>query len=267
MTGEELRAARERLGVSAADLAARAGVPADTLARWEASAVPRFAAYRLDRALWELERDAALAQSDLPACEWVARYAALPAGPRKDPWALEQHIGRCPACQARGHYVEQHVRPRPENPWAAWLPPFPRAVLAGALLALVASGGVVAALILLVMGLAGRDANLLTGAAGVFVVCAAAGGLGGAVHYLTWPLRRAGRVGLFVARLLTVESALFLAVGLVALGAWRGLAGLGPDEFRVVVNPLTLLAVAAVGVVGSLAVGGRWGGGHFAKNS
>ena len=259
MTAEALRAARDQLGVPLTDLAARAGVRADDLARWEASAVPRFAAYRLDVALWQLECDAALAGSGLPACDWAARFAALPDGPARDPWLLERHIADCPACQARGRYVEEHVRPRPDNPWLAWLPPLARAALTGAALALVASGGAVAVLILLVLGLAERDANLIAGAAGLAGVCVAGGGVGGAVRYLTRPLRRGRPVAYYLSWVLAVEAGLFLAVALVALGAWRGLAGLGADEFRVLTNPLTLLAVAGVGVLFALAVGARTG--------
>jgi hypothetical protein len=259
MTGEQLRAARERLAVPLTDVAARAGVRADDLARWEASAVPASAAYRLDLALWQLERDAALAVGGLPACDWAARFAALPEGPGRDPWLLERHIGGCPACQARGRFVEEHVRPRPENPWWAWLPPLPRAALTGAALALVASGGAVAALILLVLGLAGRDMNMVAGAAGLAAVCVAGGGVGGAVHYLTRPLRHGRPVAYYLSWVLAVETGLFVAVALVALGAWRGLAGLGADEFRVVTNPLTLLAVAGVGMLFALAVGARTG--------
>jgi hypothetical protein len=158
MTGAELRAVRERLGVQPAALAARAGVPPEALAEWEASAVPKSAAYKLDCALWELERDAVLANSGLAPCPWVARFAALPEGPGKDPWIVEQHIGGCRACQARGRFLEEHLRPRPENPWLAWLPPLPRAMLIGAALALVVSGGVAAVAILLVLGLAQQDA-------------------------------------------------------------------------------------------------------------
>jgi hypothetical protein len=259
MTGEHLRTARERLNVPPADLAARAGVRADDLARWEASAVPRGAAYKLDLALWRLECEAALKASSLPACEWAARFGALPDGPGKDPWLLDRHIGDCPACQARGRFLEEHVRPRPESPWLAWLPPFPWTVLAGALLALVASGGAVAAVILLFLGLAGQDANLLVGAAGLAVVCLVAGGVGGAVYHLTGPLRRGRRLGFYLSWVLSVEAGFFLAVALVAAAAWRGLAGLGPDELRVLTNPLTLLGVAAIGVLFALAVGGRTG--------
>jgi transcriptional regulator with XRE-family HTH domain len=257
MTGNELRAARERLGAPIADLAARAGVAADVLSGWEASGVPRAAARKLAVALWELERDAALAKSGLPACEWVARFAALPDGPGKDPWTLEQHIGSCPACQARGRYVERNVRPRPEHSWLAWLPPLPRAVLAGAALALVVSGGAVAALILLLLGIAGQDANLLVGAAGLFAACAAAGGAGGAVHHLTRPWRRGGAVGHYASWVMTIELALALGLGLVVLAAWRGWAGLGPDEFRAVTHPVLIAAAAAAGVLVALAVGAR----------
>ena len=254
MTGVELRAARERLGLRAEDLAIRASVPADALAQWEASAVPRSAAYKLDCALWELERDAALARSSLTPCPWVARFAALPDGPGKDPWILEQHIGGCRACQARGRFVEQNVRPRPENPW---LPPFPRAVLTGAALALLATGGVAAVVILLVLGLAWQDGNLIAGACGLFVVCVAAGGLGGAVYHATRFWRRSGVMGYYASWTVAVEAALFVAVASIALAAWRGLAGLGPDELRMIVHPLFLLALAAAGALVAATIGAR----------
>lgn len=259
MTGEQLRAARERLAIPAADLAHRAGVRADDLARWEASAVPPAAAPKLDLALWHLECDAALAAGGQPMCGWAARFAALPEGAGKDPWLLERHIGSCPTCQARGRYIEEHVRPRPASPWLAWLPAFPRAVIVGAFFTLIASGGAVAAVILLVSGLVGRDANLLAGGVGMALVCLAAGGCGGAVYYVTVPLRRGRRVAFYVSWILVAEAGLFLAVALIAAAARCGLAGLGADEFLALVNPLTLLAVAAVGVLFALAAGARAG--------
>jgi hypothetical protein len=255
MTGDQLRAARERLGASPADVADRAGVALDDLARWEASAVPRAATYKLDCALWQLECDAALAKSGLPRCEWVARFAALPQGPGQDPWLLEQHIGQCPACQARGRYVEKHVRRRPDNPWLAWMPAFPRAVLAGACLALIVSGGAVAALVLLILGVAGCDVNLVVGGAGLGGVCAVAGGVGGAVHHLSRSWRQRSAVGHYVSWLLAVECALLLGVALVGAAAWRGLTGLGADEFRAATHPLVLVATIVVGAVLGLAAG------------
>ena len=266
MTGDELRAARERLGVPPADLAARAGVAADALAGWEASAVPRAVAHRLDLALWELERDAALAKSGLPHCEWVARFAALPEGPGKDPWLLEQHIGRCRKCQARGRYLEEHVRPRPVGPWLAWLPPLPRAALAGAAQGVIVVGAV-AALILLILATAEQNAGLVVGAATVLAGCAAAGAAGGAVHHLTRPLR-ARPAGHYVSWLLTIESVLAVAVGLAVLAAWRGLAGLSDDDFRALTDPLNLLGAAAVGAVAAFVAGVRTRGRQlFRKNS
>lgn len=257
MTGDELRAARERLGARPADLAARAGVSPEAVAGWEASAVPRAAAYKLDRALWELERDQALAQSGLAPCQWVTRFAALPDGPRKDLWILEQHIGACEACQARGRFIDKHVRPRPQNPWLAWAPPLPRAMLMGAGLTLIVSGGVAAVAILLFLGLVQQDANLIVGAGGVLAVCIASGAAGGAVHYLTRRLRSAGTAAYYVSWVLAVEAALGLALALIALAAWQGLAGLGADELRVIVNPVVLLALATIGVLVAAAVGAR----------
>jgi hypothetical protein len=249
MTGAELRAARERLGVGRGELAARARASAEELERWETAGVPWAAAGRLDRALWELERDAALANSGLPACPWAAQFAAQPDGPRKDPWALERHIERCSACQARGRYLAEHVRPRPPHPAWAWLPAWLRSVVLGAALALFATGAVTAAAVLLVAGLWSRDGELLAGAGGLALVCLAAGAAAGLTHYLAGPLGRRGFVGRSLQWALTLEALLFVAAGLLALGARLGVAGLGAGEWALLTGPPLLLALAAAGAV------------------
>jgi hypothetical protein len=253
MTGPEMRAARERLGVSRAELAARGGVADHDLERWEDASVPRAAGYRLDRALWELERAAALADSGLTHCPWVAQFAAQPDGPRKDPWTLERHIAQCSVCQARGRFLEKRLRPRPPHPAWAWLPAVVRAALVGAMWALVASGAIIAVALLLVLGAVAGDVSLLGAAAGLFAAIGLGGMAGGAVVYWAAPLRKRGFRGRILCWALALEALLFVVAGTVAVAAaWR-VPGFGPEAWALVTNPWLLAGLAAVGAVGSVA--------------
>jgi hypothetical protein len=252
MTGPELRAARERLGVGRGELAARAGVAVCDLECWEESAAPPAVWPRLDRALWEFERTAVLAESDLTPCAWVAHFAAQADGPRKDPWTLERHIAQCPACQARGRYLEKRLRPRPPHPSWAWMPAWARAALVGAALALGATGAIIAVIILLVLAATSGDVSLLIVAVGVFVAFNLGGAAAGAVYHWTAPLRR-GFFGRVLRWTLALEALLFLAAGVIAAATGVAFPKFGPEVWSIVANPLIWAALAAAGAVGGLA--------------
>jgi hypothetical protein len=253
MTGPEMRAARERLGVSRAELAARGGVGDDDLERWEAASVPRSAGFRLDRALWELERAAALAESGLTPCPWVAQFAAQPGGPRKDPWTLERHIAQCSVCQARGRFLEKRLRPRPPHPAWAWLPAVVRAALVGAMWALGASGAIIAVAILVVLGAVAGDVSLFGAGAGVLAAVGLGGMAGGAVYCWAAPLRKRGFRGRILRWILALEALLFVAAGTVAVAASWQVPGFGSEAWALVANPWVLAGLAAVGAVGGIA--------------
>ena len=251
MTGPELRAARERLGVGVGELAARAKVKADDLRRWEDTHVPWPASHRVDCALWELELVAAGREAAAPTCTWMERWEQRGESPGMA--VLDRHFRSCPACQARDAYLKAHVRPRPQSPWLAWMPAWLRSAVLGAVLATCASGAVVGATILWILGASSGDANLTAAAGGVLLVGAAAGVAGGLVHYLTGRLRRSPRLRWrALGWTLTIEAGVAVAAGLLALGAWQGAAGLGPDEAAFFTHPLFLCSVALAGVVGGV---------------
>jgi hypothetical protein len=257
MTGAELRAYRERLGVGVGELADRAKVKADDLRRWEDSRVPWWALHKVDRALWELELLVVGAQAESPSCGWMEYWERR--GEAPDVSVLDRHIRYCPTCQARDRYLWAHVRPWPLSPWVAWMPAWLRSALFGAVLATCATGAVVGAAILLILGASSGDANLIAGGGGVLVIGVAAGAAAGLVHFVTGRLRRSPRLRLrALAWTLTVEVGLAVAVGLLALGGRMGVAGLSADEASLFTHPLFLSAVAAAGVVGGVASAVLW---------
>lgn len=114
MTGNELRAERERLGVTPRELAEYADVTPHDIVRWEqCERVPEEHRFELAVALWALRLEAALRESGLPEC------AALPADQDPVPGdvaRLQAHFASCPVCGARMRYVEEHVGPAPIRP-------------------------------------------------------------------------------------------------------------------------------------------------------
>ncbi|HLL83439.1 MAG TPA: hypothetical protein VK420_12330 [Longimicrobium sp.] len=72
MTGPEFRERRTRAGIAIEQVAVIARVPASTADAWERGGrLPYLKRRRLDLALWEVERDVALAEPGAPACSVV----------------------------------------------------------------------------------------------------------------------------------------------------------------------------------------------------
>jgi hypothetical protein len=113
MTGAEFRGRRTGAELALGQVAGIAGVPTSRVDAWEKGArLPYLKRRKLDQALWELERDLALAEPGAPACSLLSIRALA----TTDPTALEavaKHVRRCKDCKARGRFVRERVRPEP----------------------------------------------------------------------------------------------------------------------------------------------------------
>src|SRR5688572_19331571 len=92
MTASESRAARERLGLSVADLAVELNVTPAVVTAWEsgAMAVPRIASVHLEYFCAVADREEAVREAGLPSCEWVAAWEARK--PTSGVKALADHL-------------------------------------------------------------------------------------------------------------------------------------------------------------------------------
>jgi len=113
MTGPEFRERRTTAGVAIEQVAEIARVPASRADAWERGGrLPYLKRRKLDMALWELERDLALAEPGAPACS-VASIRALTSGGPATRDLLLKHVAGCKDCKARGKYLYEHLRPEP----------------------------------------------------------------------------------------------------------------------------------------------------------
>src|SRR5262245_14736047 len=117
MKGTDLAAARQRLGLTVEELAAVAGVTPECITAWEASEVPAADALQLDRRLWFLEMNKTLSECPLPECEWTAWWAAQPKTGTtvEGDEVVHKHMEGCPVCQARMKYIQERLRPMPQE--------------------------------------------------------------------------------------------------------------------------------------------------------
>ena len=114
MTGAEFRAQRTRAAVALENVAEVAGLPASTVAAWEGGArLSYLKRWKLNHALWVLERDLALAAPGAPACSVVSLRDPPPSGDKHARDRLLEHVQECENCKARGRYVSANVRPEP----------------------------------------------------------------------------------------------------------------------------------------------------------
>lgn len=126
MTSMEFVQARTTIGLSPDGLAADLGLPPGVVAAWE-SGRDRIPAHIAKDLRWRVavaERQAALAASDLPECEWVAAVEAEPWPTKlKERTArLERivaHEKACPTCLARESFIADRFPPMPPPPIAA----------------------------------------------------------------------------------------------------------------------------------------------------
>ena len=125
MNGKQFRRECERLGLSTRDLAADLEIPPDTITEWKRSAVPRRYTREVAWHIVAAERDAALARSGLPECEWMQRWEAaydasvhLPVD-RKFEEELDEmraHPQGCDVCTRREQFLLDKFGPMPDYP-------------------------------------------------------------------------------------------------------------------------------------------------------
>lgn len=123
----EIAQKRKLAGLSTEQLADDLGVSVERVREWEtgarkmASKEARFFNWFVAAA----ERQAAVAQSGLPECEWMSRWdnQELLTDPEKElesVRALEKHQDECPTCRARTAYLEERFPPLPPLPLPWW---------------------------------------------------------------------------------------------------------------------------------------------------
>ena len=261
MTADQFDAARATLGLSDDHLAADMGVTPDIVRAWSSGAAripPRYAQH-LAWLVAAHERQAALAASGLPECDWLTSHSALSPGASreamvKDADAVMKHLGSCSVCLARQRYVDQRFGPMPGLPRPAWLvvfewieripPSFRPAVVGASLLAAATSVRVILAIPSLFSN-PGRLAAALVAVA----AAGAAGAVGGFAYSLTRPsLKALGRPGDYVS-------------GMVAVGAYMGAIVLAaPFAFgRPIIEGTSDLVIFAILTVAfGLFVGHHW---------
>jgi transcriptional regulator with XRE-family HTH domain len=261
VSGAELLAARQQLGLTVDQMAAEIGVTPHVYEAWERGklrAPPRqnqMAAYVTARLL----RDHALATSGLAECDWVQTWWAVPE-PKKhqDQVArirqLYEHSASCGACQARERFISERFGPMPEPPRSAFvtvlgklgdtigrLPPWARPVAWGGLI--LGAWSVVRG-VLAIPAIA-RDPSRIGAAFGAIGVAVGAGAIAGLTYSLIGrPLRRVRILGPYLA-------------GIAATVGYMGAlatASLFTDN-PMVQNRSELAAMGMFGVVGGIVVG------------
>jgi transcriptional regulator with XRE-family HTH domain len=239
ITADEVRAIRERMGLTLAQLAGEMGIDADDLRKWEDGSVkpPRGTGQNLAYTVALLERRAALAASGLPECAWVTAWEQEPEAENLDRVTeqlerLNEHSAACPACLARERYVDQRFPPLPE----LYTPPFmrpldvvmtaidrlprwlrPAALGAAAVFAMTAMRFVA-------VGIAAAFGGRFPGFGGmipVLLLAMAAGASGGLVYSAVHPtFRRLGRPGDYLTGIACVVAYVvsFATVAPIAFG-------------------------------------------------
>jgi hypothetical protein len=214
-----------------------------------------------------VERDEALAQSGLPACSWMARWAEEepPFDAKADQHMAhlrraEDHVKSCATCQAREQFVRERFPDMPQPPVAGWVrvigavaawiearPEWLRPACYGAAV-LAAMTLLRAAFILL--GRA-RDPRAILMALGAVVAAALAGAGGGLVYsFLGRPLRRIPIVGPYLAGIIAVAGYIGCIVALMA--------ALGQDELTKGGIGTSLVVFGIMSILAGLIVGHQW---------
>jgi hypothetical protein len=261
VTPAEFNAARAVLGLSDDHLAADTGVTPDIVRAWSSGAarIPPKYAQHLTWLVAAHERQAALATSGLPECEWLRSRQDLPSGASreammKDADAVMKHLEVCPVCLARQRYIEERFGPMPGLPRPGWLVVFEwveripsslrPAVVGACVLAALTSIRIIFAIPFLFS----EPARLGTAFIAV-VAAAAAGAVGGFAFSLTRPwLRTLGRPGDYIS-------------GIVAVGAYMGaLALVAPLAFgeHIIDGAADVAVFGIVTVAFGLLVGHSW---------
>lgn len=125
LTPAALAEARDRAGLSVAELASLAGCRTQDVENWEAGRerVPARVSELVRYAVAMEDRARLLERSGLPPCDEAAHLEALVAGADGDHRAVLEHVRaltahaeRCATCRARTEYLERHAPPVPELP-------------------------------------------------------------------------------------------------------------------------------------------------------
>jgi hypothetical protein len=252
MTGEELRELREQSRVSSAQLAHVLDVGEDAIHAIENKhVVTKQEAYVHRLGIWEANRDALLAVSGLPTCEWMESGSH----------SLEE-IGRhgeaCDKCAPRMEHVERHMAPVPRPPgivagiahFGSGLAGWKQSAFAGGSMLVMMAG--IGAPIILLTGLVRRDWLFALGSFAFLLLLYLAGAVGGVVHYLTRGMRSRGWLGYYGSWVLVLYGYL-LAVG-VMLHAGEIAAGVETHEFDPA-DPATWIIFGLVGLIFGLILG------------
>ncbi|SOD02504.1 hypothetical protein SAMN05216486_10397 [bacterium JGI 053] len=230
----DVRAARERLGLTTEALAATLHVTEGEVRGWENGSIRprRKLRFQLEYLVARADWDAGMTASGIPDCAWLE--ARLPGfvygGFDRAQIALGKEIVRhmeaCAACRARTAWAREHLPPPPQPPATGFgrlfaatvagidrLPKWARPAAFGAImLALMTS----ARILFLLPSMLRSPIAVLT-ALGTVLLAAAAGGVGGLAYSLTRPrLQRLGWVGGYLSGFVSV-AAYMGAIGIVAL--------------------------------------------------
>ena len=123
MTGAELIAARNRLGLSLDAFAAEIGLTPHVVSAWEADAIAMPKRYEADLN-WRLalqDREDALRASGLPECPWIVHWHRQPfpvglQGQTKHLESAVAHAKVCPTCIARERFTFEKFGELPRRP-------------------------------------------------------------------------------------------------------------------------------------------------------
>ena len=128
MDAAELCRARDLLGYDDAKLAADLGLPPNVVTAWSSGhdKVPRHIARDLRWRAAVITQEKLVADSGLPACEWLEAFEAQPVPEKLDARVkrlekLNEHSRACPTCLAREAWVRAHCPPLPERPLPLWV--------------------------------------------------------------------------------------------------------------------------------------------------
>lgn len=128
MNGSEARSARESLALTREQLAAYTNATPAAVTAWEENRirVPRYAAARLRWRVAVHEREAALADSGIPACAWMDALENEPEPTDIDEQSTRRdrvldHLKACKVCIARQAFLSERFPPLPLVPLPGWL--------------------------------------------------------------------------------------------------------------------------------------------------
>src|SRR5215213_9344093 len=239
MTGSELQAARTRLGLSAAEMAAELGLTPGAYSVLEADPGRRVPTRYAEDVAFRVscrEQEEALAASGLPECASMQQMLETQAtlSPEKQLEQAERaqrHAAACPTCQARDQFLQQRFPNAPPPPLPGWMrvlgafsswvdrrPAWLRPAVWGAA-ALVAMTSI---RLVFALPAAVRDPGRLATLLGALLLAAVAGAFAGLVYELAGrPLRRVKGVGPYLAGVVTVAGYLLAIGALLTAGGLR----------------------------------------------